>query len=179
MQRHRDPLTLTARTVLVVAMFALAAACTSDTGSQVSDVTGNTGMCTNSDTRFSGEPLEGTRLPGRVLESVVTCPQSEMSDDRLSGASESAIRCEYSDRNGEIVADCVSNTVITNDGGAWREEDGTFTITGTDIGTQGVVVHEGRRLGSGDYEGLQFVYRMEGVEHTYPWEITGTIEPTP
>ena len=34
-------------------------------------------------------------------------------------------------------------------------------------------------LGTGDYEGLQYTYHMEGVEHAYPWSISGTIEPGP
>jgi hypothetical protein len=154
------------------------AACSNGAASQTTEVTGNTGMCTNSATRFSGEPLPGTNLPGSVMESVVTCPMSEMSDDRLSGTAESEFRCEYSNRDGEIVAECVSNTVVTNDGGTWHEEGGTFMITGTEIGVQGVVAQEGVRVGTGDYEGLQFAYRIEGIEHTYPWPITGTIEPT-
>lgn len=81
-------------------------------------------------------------------------------------------------RDGQTAADCVSSSVVINDGGTWREDDGTFTITGTDIGVQGVVLQEGVRVGTGDYERLQFTYRMEGVEHTYPWTITGAIEPT-
>lgn len=167
-----------ARMFLLAGGILILAACSNDPGSQATDVTGNTGMCTNSATRFYGEPLAGTNLPGSVLESVVNCPISEISDDRLSGTAESEFRCEYSNRSNEVVADCVSNTVVTNDGGTWEEEGGTFTITGTGIGVQGVVLQEGVRVGTGDYEGLQFAYRIEGVEHTYPWPITGTIEPT-
>jgi hypothetical protein len=101
-----------------------------------------------------------------------------MSDARLSGAVTSDFRCEYSSQGGVIVADCVSTSVVINDGGTWREDDGTFTITDAEIGRQGAVSQEGIRVGTGDYEGLQFIFQMEGVEHTYPWTITGTIEPT-
>ncbi len=161
--------------VSLVALLA-GAACSGADG--VIDVTGDTGVCSTVDTEFSGEPLADANLPGRFLEAVVECPDVEMSDDRLSGVVTSEFRCEYSNRNGEIVADCVSDSVVTNDGGTWREDNGTFTITGTEIGVQGVVSQEGVRVGTGDYEGLQFTYRMEGVEHTYPWTITGRIEPT-
>lgn len=164
------------RAGLTVAILVLVVACSSST--EAIEVNGNTGMCTNSGTRFSGEPLAGTRLPGSLVETVVNCPMNEMSDDRLVGTTESEIRCEYSDQDGEIVAECVSSSVVSNDGGTWREDGGTFTITGTDIGVQGLVVQEGVRVGTGDYEGLRFLYRIEGVEHTYPWPITGTIEPT-
>lgn len=154
----------------------LATACSNNPGSV--DVTGETGICVIVDTQFSGEPLTGVNLPGRFVEATVECANSEMSDSRLSGPVTSEFRCEYSDKDGVIVADCVADSVVTNDGGTWREDGGTFTITGTEIGVQGVVAQEGIRVGTGDYEGLQFAYRMEGVEHTYPWEITGTIEPT-
>jgi len=149
-------------------------------GTEVVDVTGETGMCSTMDVEFSGDPLPNANLPGRFVEVRVECPESEMSDARLSGAVTTEFRCEYSERDsdGVIVADCVSDSVLTNDGGTWREDNGTFTITDTEIGVQGVVVQEGVRVGTGDYEGLQFVYRIEGVEHTYPWTITGTIEPT-
>jgi len=161
--------------VAVVALI-LVSACSSDPASI--DVTGETGYCGSASAEFAGEPLTGTNLPGRFVEAVVECPDSRFSDDRLSGAVRTAFRCEYSNQDGQIVADCVSSSVVTNDGGTWREDDGTFTITGTDIGVQGVVLQEGVRVGTGDYEGLQFTYRIEGVEHTYPWTITGTIEPT-
>lgn len=160
---------------LIVVMLVSVVACSSGTGAI--EVTGNTGMCTNSGGRFYGEPPAGSNLPGGVLESVIHCPMSEMSDDRLVGAAETEIRCEYSNRNGGLVADCESNSVVTNDGGTWQEEGGTFTITGTGRYVQGVVAQDGIRVGTGDYEGLQFAYHMEGTEHTYPWPITGTIEP--
>jgi hypothetical protein len=160
--------------VAVVAL-TLVSACSSDPESV--EVTGETGYCQVASAEFSGEPLTGSNLPGRVVDVVVECPDGEMSDDRLSGAVRTEFQCEYSNRDGQIVADCVSSSVVTNDGGSWREDDGTFTITGTDVGVQGVVLQEGVRVGTGDYEGLQFTYRMEGVEHTYPWTVTGTIEP--
>lgn len=164
------------RVGLIVAILVSVAACSSS--AEPIEVNGNTGMCTSSGTRFSGEYLEGTQLPGSVVETVLNCPMNEMSDDRLVGAMESEVRCEYSNQSGVIVAECVSNSVVTNDGGTWQEDGGTFTITGTDIGVQGLVVQEGVRVGTGDYEGLQFVYRVEGIEHAHPWPITGTIEPT-
>lgn len=161
--------------VVPVAVALLLAACSSS--SEVVEVTGSTGMCVTVDTSFSGEPLAGTSLPGRIIDAAVECPDSEMSDPRLSGTLRSDFRCEYSDSDGVIVADCGSDSVVTNDGGTWREDGGTFTITGTDIGVQGTVLQEGTRIGTGEYEGLHFTYRIEGVEHTYPWTITGTIEP--
>lgn len=59
------------------------------------DVTGETGYCGAEGTEFSGEPLAGTNLPGRFLEAVVECPDSKLSDDRLSGAVRTEFRCEY------------------------------------------------------------------------------------
>ena len=163
-----------ARVLLIVVV--LAAACS--TGSQATEVTGDTGMCTPSEAVFSEEPLEGTNLPGSVMEAVVTCPESNMSDDRIAGTTESDFRCEYVNREGVIVAECTADKVITNDGGTWVEQGGVFTITGTGFPDDGLVVQDGVMLGTGDYEGLQYTYHMEGVEHAYPWTITGTIEPT-
>jgi hypothetical protein len=163
------------RIALVLAILGSVVACSS--GTETVAVTGSTGMCATLEAEFSGERLAGANLPGRFLEAVVECPNSELSDDRLSGVATSEFRCEYVDRSGEIVADCVSKSVVANDGGTWRDNDGRFTITDTGIGIQGVVLQEGVRVGTGDYAGLQFRYRIEGVEHAYPWEITGTIEP--
>ena len=39
------------------------------------------------------------------------------------------------------------------------------------------IVEEGVREGTGDYEGLRFVYATGGGT-SYPWPITGTIEPS-
>ncbi len=160
--------------VLVIALV-FAGGCSS--GSQVAEVTGDTGMCTPSEASFSGEPVEGSNLPGNVVEAVVTCPQSEVSDPRVAGATESTFRCEYLDREEITVAECVADTVITNEGGTWVEEGGTFTITGTGFPADGTVVQDGVMVGTGDYEGLRYTYHKEGIEHAYPWTITGTIEP--
>jgi hypothetical protein len=147
------------------------------------EVTGNTGMCALADARFSGEPLQGdslpaeaTNLPGNILDATVTCPESEMSDERLSGAAETQFRCEYLMRDGAVVADCMGTKVVTNDGGTWVEDGCTFTITDTGLPANGIVRQEGVMVGTGDYEGLQFSYRMEGREHTYPWPLSGTLE---
>ncbi|MFC2153732.1 hypothetical protein ACFLQ7_03780 [Actinomycetota bacterium] len=163
-----------ARILLVVLVFA--SGCSN--GNQVTEVTGDTGMCTPSEPVFTGEPLEGANLPGSVIEAVVTCPESNMSDDRIAGATESDFRCEYVNRDGVIVAECTADKVITNNGGTWTEDGGTFTITGTGFPDDGLVVQDGVMLGTGDYAGLQYTYHMEGIEHAYPWTITGTIEPT-
>lgn len=150
------------------------------------EVTGSTGPCTVADARFSGDPLPGDNLPpearnlpGNIIEATVTCAESEMSDERLSGAAQTDFRCEYSMRNGAVVADCVGDKVVTNDGGTWVEKGCTFTITDTGLPANGTVRQAGVLVGTGDYEGLQFSYRMEGHEHAYPWTISGTIQARP
>ncbi|MCJ7781427.1 MAG: hypothetical protein MUQ27_11450, partial [Acidimicrobiia bacterium] len=50
------------RVGLIVVMLVSVAACSSGTGAI--EVTGNTGMCTNSGGRFYGEPPAGSNLPG-------------------------------------------------------------------------------------------------------------------
>ena len=115
--------------LLFVTVLVVASSCSSEPA--VTEVTGDTGMCFPSEPVFSGEPIEGANLPGSIIEAVVTCPESSVSDSRVAGATESDFRCEYVNRDGVIVAECVADKVITNDGGTWLEDGGEFTITGT------------------------------------------------
>ena len=110
--RRRYPL---APTVLLLIMLLVASGCSS--GSEVIEVTGDTGICSSSQPAFSGEPLKEANLPGNVVEAVVTCPESHASDSRISGETTSSFRCEYVSRDDVVVAACVADKVITNDGG--------------------------------------------------------------
>ncbi len=65
---------------------------------------------------------------------------------------------------------------ITNDNGTW---EGTWE--GTSTFGEGAADDEHFHdvtytlLGTGDYDGLEFVFHMEGFEH--PWPLEGTISP--
>ncbi len=141
------------------------------------DVTGDTGLCSDNDTVWSGDPLP--LVPGTVLERTVRCPQTTMSDERTSGASEHHFRCEFSQQGESTVGDCVADSTLTNDGGAWHTPDGRITITLTS-GEPTTVVQDGVYAGTGGYEGLRYTNHVtgsfEGVVHGYPWTIIGTIE---
>jgi hypothetical protein len=86
-----------------------------------------------------------------------------------------SFRCEFGKQGENTVGDCVTESSVTNDGGAWKETGGRMTITFAPDGSQ-LVVSDGVRVGTGDYEGLRFAYHAEGQAHAYPWPITGTIE---
>ncbi len=163
--------TLRPSLVLVLGALVALAGCTGAT--YPIEVTGDTGLCTDSDTVWSGEPVAG--LEGTVLERAVHCAGMTMSDERLSGTSEHRFRCEFSQDGEDIVGDCVTDATITNDGGTWHSPDGRMAITISPTGPA-TIVEDLAFVGSGDYEGLRYTNHVEGLANDYPWPITGTIE---
>lgn len=97
----------------------------------------------------------------------------EASDERVIGSSDVVNSCEFwADGNG---ADCSGTTTITNDGGTWTGEySGTTSWSAEDPEHHHVI--DTVLVGTGDYEGLRFVYRLTGGD-SFPWDFTGTIEP--
>jgi hypothetical protein len=160
--------------LLALAGLAVAVACS---GQAVPvDVEGTTGECTEQGTTWSGESVGGV-LPGTILERTVTCPAVTMSDERVSGAYESKFRCTFSEDGERFIGSCTQDTTLTNEGGAWSESGGAFTVTVVP-GEPSTIVESGSRQGSGEYDGLRFVYRVE-ASGDYPWQITGTLEEQP
>lgn len=141
---------------------------------EVVQVTGDTGQCFESNTRWSGAIPPGSGLGGSVLERTIVCPQRTMSDERLSGRVEGSFRCEFVMEGDVAVGDCVKIMETVNDAGTWVETDGSLTLH-VENGALADAVDVGVQVGTGDYEGLQFRYETGGTN--YPWEITGVLEP--
>jgi hypothetical protein len=138
------------------------------------EVTGNTGLCQEHSTVWSGEPL-GDVLPGSVLDRQITCPQNAMSDDRVTGAFEGSIHCVFGERLGSYVGDCTSEYTLANDGGTWHQDAGNVSITVVP-GEASRIVEDGVYVGKGQYQGLRYVIHVESDPAGYPWPVTGTIE---
>jgi hypothetical protein len=142
------------RLVLLSAiLLVLLAACGS--GIEPVEVTGSTGIQMESGSAFTEE--------GRTYRGEWT----DITDERLKGEEVAVVFCEMVSEE-ENSAECEGTQEVVNDGGAW---EGNFTGTSID----GLHEIDGTLIGTGDYEGLQFSYHLEGVE--FPWDITGTIEP--
>lgn len=99
----------------------------------------------------------------------------DMTDDRVNGDFEQVMDIDLTlegDRTtGEIT---VTSMTISNDGGTWEGTgEGTTTWTGTESRHAHNIGYT--LIGTGNYDGLQFTFQMEGID--YPWELTGTIEP--
>lgn len=97
------------------------------------------------------------------LHEVYEC-EDETSDPRVSGSAEVEIFLEH-----EAPSPMWGTMVLTNTGGTWRG-DWTGEVT-----ADGNHVVEGVLIGEGDYDGLRYIARWEG--YSYPWDVTGTIEP--
>ncbi len=97
-----------------------------------------------------------------------------LSDQRLDSEGETITSCDITEDGETTLAECRGTTVLTNDGGTW---EGTFSGTSTWSTTNPSHVHDLDFVfvGTGEYEGLQFVATMEGTD--YPWNVTGQIEP--
>jgi hypothetical protein len=141
---------------------ATAVAAATATPAAVIEITGRTGVPVESGSVWDSGGLVGT---GKMI----------LSDERVSGASTHEIHCdrvwEYEDATS---TDCRTTMTITNAGGAWEG-----VVVGTSSWTTDRPLHvhhmTGTLVGSGDYEGLRFVFRMDGDD--YPWTVTGKIEP--
>ena len=92
--------------------------------------------------------------------------QETTSDERTSGTAVVSVRLDQ-----EPPTPMDGTLALTNDNGAW-EGDWVGEIT-----PDSNHIMEAVLIGRGDYEGLQFRVRWEGV--TEPLTITGTIEPIP
>jgi hypothetical protein len=138
------------------------------------EATGDTGQCQELDTVWSGEPIDDI-VPGSTLERTVRCYGMTMSDARLVGDVEIAFRCAFTDEGDSAVGECIQESVVTNDEGSWRDEDGTMTIV-VGPGEPSRVVQDGIRIGSGGYDGLRFAYHVESDGDGYPWPISGSID---
>lgn len=108
-----------------------------------------------------------TRVEFRSELDVSYRCEGETSDPRVSGTAEVAVIFEQRPPGTEMWG----SFVLTNDGGTWR---GDWT---GEIDSESFHVVDGVLLGEGDYDGLQYDTRWEGV--IYPWDVTGTIEPVP
>lgn len=86
------------------------------------------------------------------------------SDERVSGTLVVSVRQEQ-----EPPTPMDGTVALTNDGGSWQGDWAGEITSGSNHIMEGVLI------GSGDYEGLQYRVRWEGV--TEPLAITGTIEP--
>ena len=92
--------------------------------------------------------------------------QETTSDERTSGTAMVSVRMEQAPPT-----PMEGTFALTNDNGAW---DGDWI---GEITPEGNHIMEAVLIGSGDYEGLQYRVRWEGVSE--PLTITGTIEPVP
>lgn len=111
------------------------------------------------------EPVEVT---GISVCSDFRCTDT-MSDPRVSG--EGFVELENWD---QTTGELLGTYEVVNDGGAWK---GPFA--GIDDGATEAWI-EAVLIGSGDYEGLQYLYRVEfGASETADHLVTGTIESVP
>lgn len=139
-------------------------------------VTGNTGMCTETGSAWSGDPVPGGIVPGSVLERDVDCTGRSFTDARLDGDTTIHFRCEFTAQDGGATGHCNGQLTATNEGGTWFDPNASITISVTP-GEPSKIVEEGVQVGTGDYEGLQFAYHTESVASGYPWPVSGTIQP--
>jgi len=105
---------------------------------------------------------------GGVFVSACTAGEG---DDRLTGNWIVSMTFAEDDYGGRI---SISGVVRAyNSGGAWDAAGGAMYSAKV---IDGQAVHEGILLGSGNYEGLRFVYRDVWDESTQSHTTTGTIE---
>ena len=141
--------TLWFRLLVVVVLVGTATACGGD--AQTVEVTGSE-TCTTLDTGDDD------------LHEVYDCVH-ESSDPRVSGAVTAEVFLEQQPPGTAMWG----TIVLTNDGGTWQGDwSGEITPDGNHV-------IDGVLAGADDYDGLQYVLHVEGV--SFPWDVTGTIEP--
>lgn len=157
--------TLIRLTTVIAAAALLPAACGND-DAEIVDVTGTTNCVDVKDGIDTGVGMS-------FRDAVYDCTM-DLSDDRLDGAGETINSCDVTEDGETTLAECRGTSLLTNDGGTW---EGTFSGTSTWSTTDPAHVHDMDFVfvGTGDYDGLQFVATMEGTD--YPWNVTGQIEP--
>jgi hypothetical protein len=137
-------------------------------------VTGDTGVPLEVPGQWSGDPPEGAGTPGSHLRGLVYRGTLALSDERVSGQYETTVNVDLELHVETVVGYIWGTATITNDRGTWEG-----SVTGTTSYPKGSSVHTHELhqilLGTGEYEGLQFIELLEGTD--YPWTITGSIEP--
>jgi len=164
--RSSRRVTLIRLTMVMAATAMLPAACGGDDAAEIVEVTG-TSSCIDV---IDGT---GTGVGNSFRDAEYECTMV-VSDARLLGKSSVVNSCDLPEVDGVTLGECWGTAELTNDGGTW---EGTFTGTTTWSGNNPAHAHDMDfvYVGTGDYEGLQFVATMEGTN--YPWNVTGQIEP--
>ena len=153
-------------TVAVVVALLLASAC----GGSDDDVVAVTGTTSCVDVVDGVDTGEGMSFRDAVYECTM-----DVTDERLVGVTETVNSCDFTEDGETTIGKCEGTSVITNDGGTW---EGTFAGTTTWSTTEPTHVHHMDLvyIGTGDYDGFQFVAEMDG--YAYPWDVNGQIETT-
>ena len=101
---------------------------------------------------------------------------SWVSDERVAGELEFTMDADVRDEGDTCVLYFTGTETITNDNGTWEGTwEGTSTFgegAGDDQHLHDVTF---TLLGTGDYDGLEFVFNMQGID--LPWPLKGTISP--
>ena len=144
----------------------LASAC-AGSADQTVEVTGTTSCVDVVDGTDTGDGMN-------FRDAVYECTM-DLTDERLLGVTETVNSCDFSEDGETTLGECHGTSVVTNDGGTW---EGTFTGTTTWSTAAPAHVHHFDLvfIGTGDYEGLEFLAEMDGTD--YPWDVTGQVEPT-
>ena len=153
-------------TMAMAATALLPTACGGDDAAEIVEVTGTTNCV---DVKDGVDTGDGSGFRDAVYECTM-----DLSDERLDSAGETINSCDITEDGETTLAECRGTTVLTNEGGTW---EGTFSGTSTWSTTNPAHVHDMDFVfvGTGDYDGLQFVATMEGTD--YPWNVAGQIEP--
>jgi hypothetical protein len=161
----------TIRRAGTLAVAGLLAATTIGVGAEPMEVTGESTFEQVGESVWSGEPVPG--LPGSHQSNYLLEGTMTISDERLSGAIDNVVTCDFTVAEGTTVGTCWGTATVQNERGAWA---GTIsgTTTWSDTAPAHVHVMNFDYLGAGDYEGLRFKGVIEGTD--MPWTITGTIE---
>ena len=154
---------------LTMAMAATALLPTACGGDDAAEIVGVTGTTNCVDVKNGVDTGDGSGFRDAVYECTM-----DLSDERLDSAGETINSCDITEDGETTLAECRGTTVLTNEGGTW---EGTFSGTSTWSTTNPEHVHDMDFVfvGTGDYDGLQFVATMEGTD--YPWNVAGQIEP--
>jgi hypothetical protein len=140
-------------------------------GAEPVEVTGESTFGPVGESVWSGEPVPG--LPGSHQSNYVLEGTMTSSDERLSGAIDNVVACDFSVDGETTLGECWGTVTVQNERGAWAGII-SGTTTWSDTAPAHVHVMDFDYLGAGDYEGLRFKGVIEGTD--MPWRITGTIE---
>lgn len=124
---------------------------------------------------YGGDPIEGSGESWSTRSGVVyRATIADVSDDRVAGHLEHTMDIELVEDDDRYVGYITANqVVITNEAGTW-EGSGAGTTSWSAGDSRHLHVIDYELVGTGGYEGLRYVYRIEGYE--YPWTLTGSIE---